>query len=80
MKTKLLKKVRKRFEIIYYPNGKNPQDKTPCIGFIDKYNPFNNETKCIGEYTHEDYIIDKYKKKGIDKSPKLIFTPRVTVC
>lgn len=62
MKTKLLRKVRKRFEIIHYPNGVSTQYPEPCIRFLDKCDSLNNETLNINIYTPEGYIIDKYKR------------------
>lgn len=43
MKTKLLRKVRKRFEIIHYPNGKDSYHNTETVEFIDKKNSHNND-------------------------------------
>lgn len=57
MKTKLLKKVRKRFEIVYYPNGDRYND-FPYIVVNDTHLPIfktlnsfvlNDETDALGE-------------------------------
>lgn len=47
MKTKLLKKVRKRFEIIHYPNGINSDSTHERVVLIDNKNDRNNDTRFI---------------------------------
>lgn len=57
MKTKLLKKVRKRFSIEYYPNGRYIYgifSETPMVCLIDKEDSNNFDYFTVGIYTKEE--------------------------
>jgi len=52
MKTKLLRKVRKRFEINYYPNGYSFggdrwETSMPCVVLIDNYTFFTSPIRHV---------------------------------
>lgn len=67
MKTKLLKKIRKQYSIVYYPNGWEPSEhyRVPPYPF---YFVEGKERGCIRETKNEciDWILrkvrDEYKK------------------
>lgn len=66
MKTKLLKKIRNRFSIEFYPNGKyifQRFEERPIIFFEDKGNKWNSFWWYVGVlYTKEEAYGLAYKK------------------
>ena len=56
MKTKLLKKVRKRFEIIYYPNGFSRTETKASVEIIDHDNSWNHDRIYTG--TSQNEVMD----------------------
>jgi len=63
MKTKLLKKVRKRFEIIYYPSGRNRIDKDPCVYFIDHNELWSGDVRYATDGIAAQIACDIFKKR-----------------
>lgn len=67
MKTKLLKKVRKRFAIVHLPNGFvafGNHFNYNLLKLVDNYNEYNDEYAQIGwkpggtQFSHNDQIFD----------------------
>lgn len=62
MKTKLLKKVRRRFQILYYPNGQKLRfggTLCPHYEVIDRRNKYNNQSFYIHYKGEEKRIFEE---------------------